>query len=89
MATATLELTAEEIVRLGKELYYRDILPQIEAGNEGRVVAIDVHSGEYEMADDVITSTSRLRERIPTAEIFLMRVGYPTLNRVRRLELPK
>lgn len=83
MATATLELTAKEIVTRGEELYYRDILPLIEAGNEGRVVAIDVHTGEYEIADDVRTSTGSLRERVPTAEIFLMRVGYPTFGRIR------
>jgi hypothetical protein len=88
MTIATTQLTAEEIVRLGEEIYYRDILPLIKPGNESRVVAVDVHSGEYEMADDVRTSTGRLRERVPTAEIFVIRVGYPTLNRIRRLGQP-
>ena len=83
MATATIKLTGDEIVRRGEELYYRDILPQIADGNKGRVVAIDVHTGAFEMADDVKTSTGRLRERVPTAEIFLMRVGYPTMSHLR------
>lgn len=82
MATATLELAAEEIVRLGKEFYYRDILPQIEAGNEGRVVAIDVRSGEFELADNALVSAARLRQRLPAATVFFMRVGYPTMARV-------
>jgi hypothetical protein len=85
MATVTVKLAGDEIARRGEELYFRDILPQIAAGNEGRVVAIDVHTGEFEMADDVKTSTERLRERVPTAEIFLMRVGYPTFSRMRPL----
>jgi hypothetical protein len=83
MATATIKLTADEIVQRGKEIYYRDILPHIEAGNDGRIVAIDVNTGEYEMADDVRICTSRLKERVPTAEIFLMRVGFPTFSRIR------
>ena len=87
MATATIELTekltTDEIAQRGEELYYRDILPKIEDGNKGRVVAIDVHTGAFEMADDVKTSTGRLRERVPTAEIFLMRVGYPTFSQLR------
>jgi hypothetical protein len=82
MATATLEFTAEEAVRLGKELYYRDILPQIASGNEGQVVAIDVRSGDYEMAESATVSAARLRLRKPDAEVFFMRVGYPTMARI-------
>ena len=82
MATATNEFTKEEIVQRGKDLYYRDILPVIEADNEGRVIAIDVHSGEFELADDAVTSAKRLRARRPEAEVFFMRIGYPTMARV-------
>ena len=87
MATATIELTGkllgDEIVRRGEELYYRDILPQIEDGNKGRVVAIDVHTGAFEMAETAMDSVPRLRERVPDAEVFLMRVGYPTMGHLR------
>ncbi len=82
MATATLELSAEEVVRLGKEIYYRDILPHLAAGSEGRVVAIDVRSGAYEMAETGFASAARLRERKPDAEVFFMRVGFPTMARI-------
>jgi len=82
MATETAEFTKEEIVRRGKEIYERDIRPLVEVGNKGRVVAIDVRTGEYELADDATTSASRLRARAPEAVIFFMRVGYPTMARV-------
>jgi hypothetical protein len=82
MSTATAQFTKEEIVQRGKEIYERDIKPLVEAGNEGRVVAIDVLTGEYELADDEIASAGQLRARIPEAVIFLMRVGYPTLHRI-------
>ena len=80
--TATAEFTKEEIVRRGKEIYERDIRPLVEAGNEGRVVAIDVRTSEFELADDATTSASQLRARLPEAVIFFMRVGYPTMARV-------
>ncbi len=82
MATATLEFTAADVVRLGKEIYYRDILPQIESGNEGRVVAIDVGSGDYEIAESATISAARLRLRKPNAEVFFMRIGFPTMARI-------
>lgn len=87
MATATIELTekltSDEIAERGEAIYYRDILPKIEPGNDGRVVAIDIHTGAYEMSDELKTCLERLNERVPTAEIFLMRVGFPTFSRLR------
>ena len=82
MATATMELSAEEIARRGKELYYRDILSRIEPGNEGRVVAIDVTTGQFEMGETGFESAERLRARVPEATVFFMRVGYPTMARI-------
>ena len=82
MATATAQITSEEIIRRGKEIYERDIRPLVEAGNEGCVVAIDVISGEYELADNATASAGQLRARLPEAEVFFMRVGYPTMARI-------
>jgi hypothetical protein len=82
MTTATVNLTRDEIVRRGKEIYYSDILSAVEAENYGRVVAIDVRTGEYALGDDAIQSAASLRERLPDAVIFFMRVGYPTMARV-------
>ena len=82
MATATAQITRDEIVRRGEDIYERDIKPLVEAGNEGRVVAIDVISGEYEMAEDALASIGQLRARMPGAAIFVLRVGHPGLHRI-------
>ena len=37
----------DEHARRGTELYEQQIRPQIEAGNEGRIVAIDIDSGAF------------------------------------------
>jgi hypothetical protein len=76
--------TKEEIAMLGKEIYERDIR-QVEADNEGKVVAIDVNTGAYEIADEVLPAAGRLRERIPDAEIFFMRVGERALRKMLKL----
>jgi hypothetical protein len=80
--TATAEFTKEEIVQRGKEIYERDIRRLVEGSNDGRVVAIDVRTSEFELADDAITSSSQLRARLPEAVVYFMRVGYPTMARV-------
>ena len=70
----------EETARLGNELYERDIRTQVEADHHGKVIAIDVDSGDYAIADTARSAAKRLRERRPDADVWLMRVGYPTLR---------
>ena len=66
----------EETARLGNEIYERDIRPQVEGMCHGRIVAIDVDSGDYAIGDMAITAAERLRERRPDASIWGVRVGY-------------
>lgn len=70
----------EETVRLGKEIYERDIRPRVEFDHRGEVVAIDVDSGDYAIGDTASTAAKRLRAQRPDAGIWLMRVGYRTLR---------
>ncbi len=69
-----------EIARLGKEIYQRDIRTRVEADHVGEVVAIDVDSGKYALGKNAIAASESLREQHPDAQVWLMRVGYPTLR---------
>lgn len=71
----------EEHARRGTELYDQQVRPVVEAGNQGRIVAIDVESGEYELADESLTAASRLVARCPDAQIWCVRIGYPAVHR--------
>ena len=73
--------TKEEHARLGTELYERDIRPKIEGDNQGRIVAIDVDSGAFEVADDGLTAASRVLTNRPDAQIWCVRIGYPAVHR--------
>ena len=69
----------DEIVRLGKEMYERDILPQIEADHDGEFVAIDVDSGCWAVAGGMNQGAAldRLHAMQPDAiNILCERVGY-------------
>ncbi len=74
----------DEIARRGKEIYEKVIREEVEAGdaNEGRFVAVDVESADYEVADDALGAGAGLRRRRPDAEIYLMRVGRPAAFRL-------
>jgi len=66
----------EELARRGQGLYESQIRQQVEAGNEGRIVAIDIETGEFEVGDTVIAATDRLFERQPDAQPWGIRIGH-------------
>ena len=66
--------------RLGEQIYERDVRPKVEAANRGKFVAIDVDTGEYEVADDVLTAQTLLK-RLPDAQIWCVRIGYSVVHR--------
>ena len=71
----------EETARLGRELYERDILGRVEAHHHGQIVAIDVDSGDWAVADGETAAVDRLREVHPGAvNVLCERVGYRALR---------
>ena len=71
----------EEAVRLGREIYDRDILPQVEADHFGEYVAIDVETGDWAIADTTRIAVQRLKARRPRAvDVLCERVGYRALR---------
>jgi len=80
MATAPTR-PGDEIARLGREIYERDIRQQVEADHDGEYVAIDVDSGEWAVSGTETAALDRLRERRPAAiDVLMERVGYRALR---------
>ena len=70
-----------EAVRRGKEIYQRDILPQVETDHFGEYVAIDVETGDWAVADTTRVAVECLRKQRPEAvDILCERVGYRALR---------
>lgn len=71
-----------EIVRRGKALYERHIRAEVEAGNLGKVLVINVDTGDYEMDADHLTASDRAAAKYPGAPLYAMRIGSPALGRI-------
>ena len=69
----------EDIASIGMAMY-EEIHAEMEANEWGRMVVIDVNSGDYEVADDDLTATTRLFERRPDAVTWGERVGYRAIH---------
>jgi len=70
-------MTTQEIVAQGKLLYEQTIRTQVEVGNEGKYLAIDIESGEYLLVETHEEFIHRLFAQGPKAERYLMRIGSP------------
>jgi hypothetical protein len=67
----------EEIGKRGRQWYAQTIRAQVETPeNIGRIVCIDIETGDFEIADENLTAAERLQSRHPDAAIYGIRIGY-------------
>jgi len=71
----------EEFARRGNEIYESSIRQQVEQGNQGRLVAIDIETGAFELADTSMMAVDRLYEREPDAQPWVIRIGHKSVFR--------
>ncbi|MBW4441208.1 MAG: hypothetical protein KME10_08255 [Plectolyngbya sp. WJT66-NPBG17] len=71
------KLSDEEIIQRGKDLYQNNIRSQVETvENAGKLVSINVETGEYEIGDDLLITSLRLQAKQLDAAIWAERIGY-------------
>ena len=49
--------------------------------DEGRFAAIDIETGDYEIAEDELAACDKLSSRSPDAQIWLVKVGLRHVHR--------
>jgi hypothetical protein len=65
----------EEFARRGDDIYESQVRPQVEAHNHGKIVAIDLETGDFEVDRSEIAACDRLEARHPDAQIWIVRIG--------------
>jgi hypothetical protein len=81
MATRQPRYTKEEFAQRGDEIYDRDIRPFLDAKDRGKIVAIDIETGAWEIDADEMAASQRLAARCPDAQTWVVRVGSPCVRR--------
>ena len=68
----------QEYEEKGDEIYYSRILPTLDYTEmKGKIVAIDIDTGDYTIADTTMEASLRLRQKqTAPRRIWLVRVGY-------------
>jgi hypothetical protein len=69
--------SGEEIAQRGEDIYEKSIRPQVETGeNIGKLLSIDIETGDYEIGEDLVEISQRLQRKHPDAAIWAKRIGY-------------
>ncbi len=69
--------SGEEIGRRGEEIYENSLKDVVETEqNIGKIISIDIETGDYEIDDDPLVTGRRLLARHPGAALYGKRIGY-------------
>ena len=82
MAINQLRYSKEEFAQRGNEIYESQVRPQVEEGNHGKIVAIDIETGAFEIAKDSLTASDQLLAQYPDAQIWFVRIGHRAVHRI-------
>lgn len=81
MAVRQPRYSKEEFARRGNEIYERQVRSQVEAEHKGKIVAIDIETGAFEVAENTMVASDRLLARYPDAQIWFVRIGHRGVHR--------
>jgi hypothetical protein len=82
------DLARDRLAERGDAYYNEHVRPKLTPADDGKLVALDVESGAYEIDEDKLTAIKRLRSRHPGAVAWLVRVGQPYVDRLGALTRP-
>lgn len=69
--------TRADIAPRGKEIYEQKLRKLVETPeNIGKIISIDVDSGDYAIEDELLESGDLLLKRRPNARMYGARIGY-------------
>jgi hypothetical protein len=83
MSATEPRLSREELARRGEDTFTRKVRSVLRPEDDGKFVAIDVESGTFEVDEDEHAAVARMHDRVPGAQVWLVRAGYPATHRLR------
>jgi hypothetical protein len=74
---ACIDRSDQEITQRGKEIYEQQIRKKVEiTENIGKIISIDIESGDYEIDSDLLATCRRLQVRHENAVLWTERIGF-------------
>lgn len=75
MAKSGPRYTRDEFAQRGDAFYEEKIRPKLTKKDRGKFAAIDIETGEFQIASTELAACDRLEARVPDAQVWLVRIG--------------
>jgi len=75
-------LDKDEFTERGKSVY-KLLKPKLEKKFKGKVIAIEVDSGDYVIGSDELDAALKAQKKFPHKIFTFIRVGYPAVHKFR------
>ena len=82
MSISTIDDEARKNYAKGKEIYETKIKRLVDPQEKGKLLVLDINTGDYVTGRDLGYITHELRERHPDAIIHTVRIGHPAVYRL-------
>ncbi len=76
---AVVGVNPKELAARGREIYER-LQQELDPTCRGKIVAIEVESGEYFLGDSVAEAARKARAKHPEKHFYFVRVGFPFVH---------
>lgn len=70
----------QAFAREGKRIYWQKYAKKLESTERGRIIAIEIESGDSFMGDSTVEAILKAKEKYPNRIFYLMRVGYDAVH---------
>jgi len=75
-------LDKDEFTERGKNVY-KLLKPKLEKKFKGKVIAIEVDSGDYVIGNDELNAAVKAQKKFPHKIFAFIRIGYPAVHKFR------
>lgn len=82
MAMPYANYTNEEVAARGEAIYAERLRGQVEAGNHGKFLVLDIETGDYEIDAEDLQASLRMLSKRPAAVLYGLRIGHRAAYRM-------
>jgi hypothetical protein len=77
------DIDGRHITEEGERIYHEKLKPLLEPQYKGKIVAIEVDSGDYFLGDRVIEAVQKAKAKYPEKIFHVIRVGFRAVHKRR------
>ena len=72
-------ISANQLAEVGQQLYEKRLRDKLEPRHKGKIIAIEVESGDYFIGKNLNEASLKAKQKHPNNVFYFVRVGYPAV----------